>query len=109
MRKFWIPICTIVLGSTLTFGQATSNSGGGQTSNPVQDSPAQATCQEPAPARAVAQKFLQRRNQKLNPTKRARTNITRRAQKLSRDPTLAIRAQNDFYSCDNKAEYSSPG
>jgi hypothetical protein len=34
MRKFWILICTIVLGSTLASSQATSNSGGGQTSNP---------------------------------------------------------------------------
>jgi hypothetical protein len=34
MRKFWRLICTIVLGSTLASAQATSNSGGGQTSNP---------------------------------------------------------------------------
>jgi hypothetical protein len=34
MRKFWIAICTIVLGGALTFAQATSNSGGGQPSSP---------------------------------------------------------------------------
>jgi hypothetical protein len=34
MRRFWTLICTVVLGSTLAFAQATSNSGGGQTSNP---------------------------------------------------------------------------
>jgi hypothetical protein len=34
MQKFWIVICTVVLGSSLAFAQAMNNSGGGQTSNP---------------------------------------------------------------------------
>ena len=39
MRKFWTLICTIVLVSTLALSQATSNSGGGQTSNPATGQP----------------------------------------------------------------------
>src|SRR5436305_3286386 len=72
-----------------------------------QDSQAQATCEGRAPARAAARKFPQRHNPKLNPRKRARGNITKKAQKPSRDLTLAIRPQNDLIVEDNKHGYSS--
>lgn len=96
MRKFWILVCTIVFGSALTISQATSNAGGGQTSSPGTGQPGTGNVPGTGTGQGSGAEIPATAQAKTKAHKRAHTNIIKRAQKPSRDPTLAARTQNDM-------------
>ena len=96
MRKFWIAICTIVLGGTLTFAQATSNSGGGQTSNPGTGQPGTGNVPGTGTGQGSGADFPATAQSKTKSHNKSTHKHHKKGAKTSRDPTPAARPQNDL-------------